>query len=194
MVRKQIKCGRCNRIFWSPVKKAYILVAKKKKKNKQEVRIVKGAFMKRKKAEEQKVILTKELCPKEFDKIDIEPQLTVQKFLCQRCQNTMSMLQTRPKHQEAEAKRFAKNRPIREIPKEEVNRIIDYQIQQKIVQDYRKKMKEDATEKRRLAIIQKQKELKKLQAEKVKLFLKKRALEKKDEENKPVGKDKPKTA
>ena len=53
MVRKQIRCGRCKRVFWSPVKKAYILIAKKMK-GKQEVRVVRGAFMKRVQADKQK--------------------------------------------------------------------------------------------------------------------------------------------
>lgn len=198
MVRKQVECGRCKRTFWSPVTKAYILVAKKMK-GKEEVRIVKGAFMKRAKAEKQRTILEKESCPKEYDKIDIEPQLTIKKFLCQRCQNAMSALQNRKKHQEAARKRFVKNRPVREIPKEEVNRFINYQIQQKVVQDYRKKQQEDARKKREEEIKQRQKTLKKLQAQKKALTKMKAMLEKKEskknaEPKKPVGEDKRKTA
>lgn len=198
MVKKQVNCGRCKRLFWSPVTKAYILIAKKKK-GKEEVRIVKGAFMKRAKAEEERTKLEKELCPKEYDKIDIEPQLTIKKFLCQRCQNVMSMMQNRAKHRKAVMKQITKNRPVREIPKEEVNKYINYQIQQKIVQDYRKKQQEEASEKRKQEVKRRQLELKKIQAEKKALTKVKAMLEKKDakkngEAKKPVGEDKRKTA
>lgn len=190
MVRKQVKCGRCKQTFWSPVKKAYILIAKKKK-GKEEARVVKGAFMKRAKAEVERAKLEKESCPKEFDKIDIEPQLTVQKFLCQCCQNVMSKLKNRERHQKAVEKRIMKSRPIREIPKSEVDRFVNYQIQQKIIQDYRKKQQEEAKKKRDEETKQKQIELKKLQARKKALLLLK--AEQNAKQNKSVGEDKRKS-
>lgn len=194
MVRKQVRCGRCKRVFWSPVKKAYILIAKKMK-GKQEVRVVRGAFMKRVQADREKINLEKQLCPKEFDKIDVEPQLTVQKYLCQRCRNFMSMMQNRGKHQKAVEKQIGENRPIQEISKENAVNFMRYQVQQKVVQDYRKKMQEEAREtarkEREAKLIKAEEDLKKLQLQKeVLLSLK----AEKNVKTKSVGEDKRKTA
>jgi len=186
MVKKQIKCGRCKKLFWTPVKKTYILIAKKKK-GKQEMRVVKGAFLKRGKADSECGKLEKHLCPKEYDKVDVEVQLTIAEYFCQRCRNMQSAMENQVKRRESLQKKREKSVVVKEIPDENVAKFMRYQIQQKVIQDYRKTKQEEARTKQREKA---EKRLKKIQAEKKKLLEKIKDVE----TEKPVGENKRKPA
>lgn len=152
-MQKQVKCARCKKTFWSPCREVYIIIAYKKE-GKQESRVVKGARMNSLTAEEVRRRLEKELVPKEYDKVFIEPRITPKNMECQRCRNQRSAMGNFLKKRKMREKSKKVKGAIREIPEEEVRRIENYIIQRKIAQDYRKKQQE---EQRKKMIVKKKK-------------------------------------
>lgn len=156
-MKREVKCEYCKKPFWSSVRKSYIIIAKKKV-GKNETRVVKGASLDKGKADKQASALRKEYKKtKEYDTADVEKQLTIKKTMCQRCRNMVNQLKNRQVSMQSKRK---KQSTIREIPKEDVIKMINAQINRKIVEDYRAKAKREAREKQ-LAEIKKAREAKK---------------------------------
>lgn len=141
-------------------------------------------------AEETRRRLEKELVPKEYDKVFIEPRVTPKNMECQRCRNQRSAMGNFIRKRKMQEKSKKIKGEIREVPKEEVRRIENYLIQRKIAQDYRKKQQEEQRKKKTA-------EIKKLREQKLKEATKQLEdveKQKNAKTKKPVGKDKRKPA
>jgi len=140
MPKQLVKCESCKRPFWSSTRKSFILIAKKEFEEDGKVkiaRIVKGAFLKRPMAEKQQGILEKEYKKTgEYEEVVIDVQHTIKNLECQRCRNRRLQIQNKLHRQQLKGKKPAKERGVREIPKEDVARLLRRQVQYKIIRDY----------------------------------------------------------